>query len=68
MVSGAIPLAELAGDYYILEEKMHRLVGRRTGRRYQLGDLVIVRVASVDLLSYRINFVMEEDVLGQDAR
>ncbi len=61
MVSGAIPLANLAGDYYVLEDKMHRLVGKRTGNRYQLGDLVIVRVASVDLLSYRINFVMEED-------
>jgi ribonuclease R len=62
MVSGAIALADLAGDYYVLEEKMHRLVGKRTGKRYQLGDLVVVRVASVDLLSYRINFVLEEDV------
>lgn len=61
MVSGAIALADLAGDYYYLEEKMHRLVGKRTGKRYQLGDLVVVRVASVDLLSYRVNFVMEED-------
>ncbi len=67
LVSGAIALTDLAGDYYILEEKMHRLVGKRTGKRYQLGDLVIVRVASVDLLTYRINFVLEEDVLGQDA-
>ncbi|MBU1640578.1 MAG: ribonuclease R [Proteobacteria bacterium] len=63
MVSGAIALTDLAGDYYILEEKMHRLVGKRTGKRYQLGDLVVVRVASVDLLSYRINFVLEEDVV-----
>ncbi|MEN8257515.1 MAG: ribonuclease R [Thermodesulfobacteriota bacterium] len=65
MVSGAIPLTDLAGDYYVLEEKMHRLVGRRTGKRYQLGDLVIVRVASVDLLSYRINFVFEEDAIAE---
>ncbi|MDR9500908.1 MAG: ribonuclease R [Desulfurivibrionaceae bacterium] len=62
MVSGAITLSDLKDDYYVLEEKMHRLVGKRSGKRYQLGDLVLVRVASVDLLAYRINFVLEEDL------
>ncbi len=66
MVSGAIALADMAGDYYFLEEKMHRLVGKRTGKRYQLGDLLTVRVASVDLLTYRVNFVIEEDVPLKD--
>jgi ribonuclease R len=63
MVSGAIALTDLSDDYYFLEEKMHRLVGKRTGKRYQLGDLITVRVASVDLLAYRVNFVLEEDIV-----
>lgn len=62
MISGAIALTDMSGDYFFLEEKMHRLVGKRTGKRYMLGDLVTVRVASVDLLTYRVNFVIEEDV------
>ena len=61
MVSGAVAIADLSGDYYVLEEKMHRLVGRHTGQRYQLGDLVTARVAGVDLLTHRINFVLEEE-------
>ena len=60
MVSGVVAIDALAGDSYFFEEKMHRLVGRRTGNRYQLGDLVMVRVDHVDLSTYRVNFVLEE--------
>lgn len=61
MVSGVVAIDDLPGDTYFFEEKMHRLVGRRTGARYQLGDLVVVRVAQVDLTTYRVNFVLETD-------
>ena len=61
MVSGVVAIDDLGGDSYFLEEKMHRLVGRRTGTSYQLGDMVVVRVDRVDLTSYRVNFVLEED-------
>ncbi len=61
MVSGVVSIDDLAGDTYFFEEKMHRLVGRRTGKKYQLGDLVVIRVDRVDLSTHRVNFTLEED-------
>jgi ribonuclease R len=59
-VSGAVEIAKLKGDYYHFDEKNYRLVGSHTNKIFQVGDLVRVTVASVDLRQRRINFVMEE--------
>ncbi|MDA8164202.1 MAG: ribonuclease R [Desulfobacteraceae bacterium] len=59
-VNGAIPIADLTDDFYHLSEKQHRYVGERTGRSYQLGDLVLVRVANVNLRRRRIDFELVE--------
>ncbi len=61
MVSGVVTIDALSDDNYFFEENMHRLVGRHTGKRHQLGDLVLVRVEHVDLATFRVNFVMEEE-------
>lgn len=61
MVSGVVAIDALTDDSYFFEEKMHRLVGRRTGQSHQLGDMVIVRVDHVDLSTYRVNFTFEEE-------
>ncbi|TBV81089.1 MAG: ribonuclease R [Desulfobulbaceae bacterium] len=58
MLSGAVALAEMVDDYYQVEEKSHRLVGRRTGKIYQVGDLVQVRLNEVDQRRRRLNFVL----------
>jgi ribonuclease R len=50
---------ELLGeeDFYF-EEKMVRLVGRRTGKRFQLGDLIKVRVLTADIILRRIDLAL----------
>jgi ribonuclease R len=58
MLSGAISLSEMLDDYYEVEEKSHRLLGRRTGKIYQIGDLVRVRLQEVDQRRRRLNFVI----------
>ncbi|MDA3971943.1 MAG: ribonuclease R [Desulfobulbaceae bacterium] len=63
LVSGVVAIDDLEDDTYFFEEKMHRLVGRRTGKHHKLGDIVVVRVAHVDLTTYRVNFVLDEDGL-----
>ena len=45
---GLVPIGSLPGDYYHYEEAQHRLVGRRTGRIYRLGDPVTVRLAEAN--------------------
>jgi ribonuclease R len=57
-VSGAVEIAKLRGDYFQFDEKNYRLAGSRTNKIFQVGDLVRVTVASVDVRQRRINFVL----------
>ncbi|WP_457756247.1 ribonuclease R [Thermodesulfatator indicus] len=59
-VSGVVRLVDLADDYYVLDEKNHRLVGRRTGKVFQLGDLVRVKVKEVNVSRRHITFELVE--------
>nr|MBF0222416.1 ribonuclease R [Desulfobulbaceae bacterium] len=59
-VSGGVAIADLKDDYYQLDEKSHRLVGKRTNRIFQLGDLVRVRLASVDVARGSLNFEIDD--------
>ena len=58
-VSGAIEIAMLKGDYYHFDDKNYRLVGSQTNKIFQVGDLIRIKVASVDIRQRRINFVLE---------
>jgi ribonuclease R len=50
---------ELLGDEdFFFEEKMVRLVGKKTGKRYQLGDLIKVRVLSADIILRRVDLAL----------
>jgi ribonuclease R len=61
MISGAVSMADLPRGGYEFLEKRHTLLGRLTGKSYQVGDLVTVRLASVDKRARRINFTLVEN-------
>jgi ribonuclease R len=44
---GYVPARRLAGDYFELNDLATALVGRRSGRRYRLGDPIEVRVEDI---------------------
>src|SRR5690606_22412736 len=54
-VDGLVHISALESDYYHYDQAKHRLIGERSGRSYQLGDTVIVRVARVDLDERKID-------------
>ncbi len=41
---GLVPMSQLPDDFYDHDEAGHRLVGRRWGRSYHLGESIIVRL------------------------
>jgi len=41
---GLVPMSQLPDDYYDHDEAGHRLVGRRWGRSYHLGESITVRL------------------------
>ena len=43
-------------DYYYFDEASHSLIGRRSKRRYRLGDKVRVTVVRVDLQRRQLDF------------
>ena len=55
-VEGLVHISTLADDYYFYDEATHSLFGRRTKRRYRLGDRVTVEVVHVDLNRRQLDF------------
>jgi ribonuclease R len=57
-VEGMIPIRELDDDFYELDEKNYRLVGRRTKREYRLGQPVSIQVVKANLERKQLDFVL----------
>lgn len=55
---GLVPIRDLDDDYYELDEKNYRLVGRRTHRTYQLGDAVRVLIANANIDKKQIDMAL----------
>ncbi|MGO8854912.1 MAG: ribonuclease R [Steroidobacteraceae bacterium] len=55
-IDGLVHISAIPGDYWELDSGGMGLVGQRTGRRWQMGDEVRVRLARVDLTQRQIDF------------
>ena len=57
---GLVPMRDLDDDYYEFDERNYCLVGRRTHKRYALGDTVKVQVARCNLEKKQLDFALVE--------
>lgn len=57
LIEGLVPLREL-DDYYVFYEKDFLVKGKRTGKVYQLGDRVKVKVMRVNMERHEIDFAV----------
>lgn len=55
---GMVPIRELDDDFYELDEKNYRLVGRRKKREYRLGQPVTIQVARANLDRKQLDFTL----------
>ena len=55
-VEGLIHVSSMADDYYALNERDHSLIGRRTKKRFRMGDRVKVKVENVSIEKRQIDF------------
>ncbi len=55
LVEGLVRISSLVDDYYHYDETSWSLTGRRTKRRFRLGDRVVVQLARVDPESREID-------------
>ncbi len=59
-VEGLVHITSLPQDFYDFESVNHRLVGRASGRQFELGQKIEVLVAAVNLDERKIDFQLEE--------
>ncbi|MGH7031028.1 MAG: RNB domain-containing ribonuclease, partial [Stellaceae bacterium] len=59
--TGLVPISTLPGDYYDRHEQVPRLVGRRFGRVFWLGDAATVRLVEADAIGGRLVFRIEDE-------
>ncbi len=67
-VEGLVHVSTLTDDYYYFEEASHSLIGRRTQRRFRLGDKVQVQVVRVDQQRRQLDFRVVEKKASRAAR
>ena len=60
MCEGMIPIRELDDDFYELDEKNYRLIGRRTKREYRLGQELQITVERANLERKQLDFALAE--------
>lgn len=63
-VEGMVHVSALDDDYYDFDREAYALVGRRTKKRYRLGDPVKVKVEKVNTEEHLVNFVLAGDTQG----
>lgn len=59
-VEGLLHITALNNDYFVFDAPNHKLIGRRSGKIYRLGDTITVQVARVDLDEREVDFVLPE--------
>jgi ribonuclease R len=63
-VEGLVHVSSLESDYYHFDQVKHRLIGEKSGRFFQLGDKVTVKVARVNLDDRKVDLEM----IGSESR
>jgi ribonuclease R len=53
---GMVPLHELTDDYYQFDEKNYCITGRRSHKKYQLGDEVVIEILRANLEKKQLDF------------
>ncbi len=55
-IEGLVHISTIPGDYFIYDEDNYELIGRDFGKRYQLGQRVVVKVKGVERLIGTVDF------------
>jgi len=68
LVTGVVHVSTLGDDFYIFDAAQRRLIGRRTRRRFSVGDEIRVFVARVDTFKRQIDFAIADPEAKKSAR
>jgi ribonuclease R len=58
LITGLIHVSSLTDDFYVFEPARRQLIGRRSRKRFRVGDGLSVFVARVDLFKRQVDFAI----------
>ncbi|HTG51269.1 MAG TPA: S1 RNA-binding domain-containing protein, partial [Candidatus Tectomicrobia bacterium] len=58
LLTGLIHVSSLADDFYVFEPAWRQLIGRRSRKRFKIGDDLSVFVARVDVFKRQVDFAI----------
>lgn len=59
-IEGLVRASSLEDDFYVFDEKHYCMIGEHTKKIFRLGDNVRIKVASADVVSRKIDFVLAD--------
>lgn len=68
LITGVVHVSSLGEDFYRFDAAQRRLVGRRTNRRFSIGDEIRVFVARVDTFKRQIDFAIADQTPRKSSR
>jgi ribonuclease R len=60
LITGLIHVSSLTDDFYVFEPARRQLVGRRSRKRFSVGDQLSVFVARVDVFKRQVDFAIAQ--------
>ncbi len=60
-VEGAVSIAYMYDDCYYFHEDLYAVIGEQSGKKYQLGDKVTIKVLRCDKIKKTIDFSFVDD-------
>jgi len=68
LITGVVHVSTLGDDFYRFDAAQRRLIGRRTNRRFKVGDEIRVFVARVDTFKKQIDFAIADQLPKKQPR
>jgi ribonuclease R len=62
LLAGLVHVSSLTDDFYRMTRNRSSMVGRRTKRRFRVGDIVTVQVVRVSLDARQVDFVIAQQI------
>ena len=56
LCEGMVAIRDMKDDHYVLNKETYSLLGRKYGRKFQIGDKVRIAVRNVDLVKKKLDF------------
>lgn len=58
---GLVPIRDLTDDFYYFDEDNYCIVGKRTNKKYQLGDSINIIIANANLEKKQLDFAIAKE-------